>query len=327
MSLSGSNRRQTDRISKRKPDSEEPEVANSSSPSRRSPTTQPSQKIATNPTSKSASLPKKDISFEVAESKKSEKLPVSTISKRQPIVPATESKRASAKLPIAEPKKSSGKIPIAKPAIVPPTPSATSASTRRSSSMETTISKPQIGSVSSRKVATPAEVKKTEEPVEPVKSSTKRARASGSSQKSGRSSAKGAPRKGGYSNKSVNSIYAVLGGILLILIVLIAISLSSKPKPKTIITLNQLDAGKELCNQAQRTYTSNNENVGEALRMLEDGIGKMETELNKLRNANGDLPSNYAGYDSQLATWLGYRKMLREQNLINSARKERKGGN
>lgn len=353
MSFSGSNRRPTERISKRKEATEEsdqaksstnssrrspttqpsqrkpvaPEAESKTSSSRRSPAPQPSQKLPSSQSSKQKPAivnkpPEEGITFKVNETKKSEKLPVSTISKRQTIVPATEAKRASSKLPVAEPTKPSSKIPATKPE-----PAPTGSSTKRSASMETTIAKPQIGSVSSRKLApnsTPEEA-----PIEPVKSSTKRARAggAGSSQRGGRASAKGAPRKGGASQNSLNIVYIVMGVIILVFVGLIAKSLLSSNKGRTITQSNQVDVGLDLCNQAQKLYGANEDNAPEALRILLDGINKMNTELDKLRDSSGNLPAKYRGYEQKLADWNGFLKMMREKAYIVTQRKAKKNGN
>lgn len=353
MSFSGSNRRPTERISRRKEVTEDSEQTKSSTnSSRRSPTTQPSQKKPVAPEAEtktnssrrspapqpSQKLPSSQsskqkpsivnkpsdegVTFKVNETKKSEKLPVSTISKRQTIVPATEAKKSSAKLPVAEPTKPSARIPAAKPE---PTPNTNSS--KRSPSMETTIAKPQIGSVSSRKLAQNTE--KEEAPIEPVKSSTKRSRAgsTGSSQRGGRASAKGASRKGGASQNSLNIVYIVMGLIILVFVGLIGNSLLSDKKGKTITQSNQVDVGLDLCNQAQKLYGADEDNAPEALKILQDGISKMNTELDKLRDSSGNLPAKYRGYEQKLADWNGFLKMMREKAYIVTQRKAKRNGN
>ena len=321
MGLSEPNRRTTDRISKRKLASEEVKSADSKTSSKRSPSTQPLPKepSALTPSKKiSVTAPKTEktaagTSGQNATRKPSEKLPVSTISKRQPVIPAAEVKKVSDKSAIPEPKKTSSKIPIA-----PLTPTAATTSSRRASSMETTIAKAAIITPSSRR-ATPM----AGGAVEPVKTSTKRSKAGGSSQKSGRTSGKSSPRKGPSQN-NLNVIYYVLGAILVILLILIGSSLANKGgDPKTRVVLNQLDKGLAICSQSAKTYGKDSEKAPEALRLLEEGIALVESELNKKRDANSNLPTNLRGYDVRLSEYYGFRKTLREGTLIINARKER----
>ena len=309
MSLPGPNRRPTDRISKRKPASEEAEPVVAVSPSKRSPVA-PSQKLP----SSSAPLKKADptpstkpvgsnASGRTAEKKTSEKLPVSSISKRQPVIPATEVKKTSSKLPVA----------------APSTPSAPTkaTSTRRSSSMETTIVKPNIVSSSSRKAAPVAE-----QPIEPVKSSTKRARAGDSSQKSSRTSGRGPQRKK-LTQKDFNIIYYVLGAIFVGLLLLILSSKMSSGPANVIKKDNVLYQGIDKITQAKKVYRDTPEKSAEGVLIAEEGMRLMQNYLDPLREANGDLPVNLRGYEQQLIEGNNTLKMLRNQKLLNEAQKER----
>jgi hypothetical protein len=305
MSLPGPNRRPTDRISKRKPASEEAEPVVAVSPSKRSPVA-PSQKLP----SSSAPLKKADptpsaktvtskTSDKTAEKKTSEKLPVSSISKRQPVVPATEVKKTSAKIPVAE-----------------STP-AKAASTRRSSTMETTIVKPNIVSTSSRKTAPTAEL-----PIEPLKSSTKRARSGDSSQKSGRTSSR-APQRKKLTQKDFNIIYYVLGAIFVALLLLILSSKMSGGPGKVIKVENVLYQGIDKITQAKKIYRDTPEKSAEGILIAEEGMTLMQNYLDPLRDANRDLPVNLRGYEQQLIDGNNLLKMLRNQKLLNEAQKER----
>ncbi len=126
------------------------------------------------------------------------------------------------------------------------------------------------------------------------------------------------------SNKSLYTIYAILGAILLGLLVMIALSLLKKTG-KPVVILNQLDEGIAQCNKAASLFQQDSEKAGEALKILEEGIGKMETELNKYRDAESNLPAKYSGHDSKLAEMLSLRKGFREQCFIEKEKKERKG--
>lgn len=129
------------------------------------------------------------------------------------------------------------------------------------------------------------------------------------------------------SNKSLYFVYAVLGSILLTLLVLIGISLfkgSGHIPPKVIP--NQLEKGNELCNEASSIFLKDREKACEALALLEEGIVKIETELNKYRDKEGNLPSKYTKHDTTLTEWLSLRKGFREQCFIEKEKKERKSG-
>jgi hypothetical protein len=300
--------------SQRKP-VEEISKPNISSSSKRSPAPQlppKAEPVSSVVKKTSASLPSK--SSTSATSTKSEKeLPVSSISKRQPVIPATEVKKASARIPISDPNKGSTKIPIK------PVASSASASARRSSSMETTITKAP-NSLSSRKIVPGA----NEQPDEPVKNPSKRSRTSVSGQKSGRSG-KSAPKRASMAGNN-NIIYGALGAILLILIILIITKASGGNQPqKTIIKNNNLDNGIALCQKARDTVRSDESKAAEALEYLEQGLALMNSALDPMRDAQNNLPVNMRGHDETLTKWTSYRKDLKNQAFIESAKKERNG--
>lgn len=128
------------------------------------------------------------------------------------------------------------------------------------------------------------------------------------------------------SNKTLYIIYGVMGVILLVLIVLIILSLIEKNQnePDTIVKQNQLEEGIGLCNKAKSIFQNNNENACEALKHMEDGVIKMQAELNKHRDENNNLPAKLSGYDSKLAECLSFRKGLREQCFIAKERMVKK---
>lgn len=128
------------------------------------------------------------------------------------------------------------------------------------------------------------------------------------------------------SNKTLYIIYGVMSAILLVLVVLIIQSLIKKnqDQPDTIVKPNQLEEGIDLCNKAAYIFQNNNENSCEALKHMENGVDKMQTELNKYRDKNNNLPAKYKGYENKLAECLSLRKGLREQCFIAKERIEKK---
>jgi len=276
------------------------------SSSKRSPAPTPSKTGALDTSAAkktSASLPAKpatnNIAQKAVEQKAEKELPPSSISKRQPIIPASEGKKTSGRLPAAD-SKSSSKVPI-KPNIL--------------SSSETTIAK-SPNSLSSRKIVTNTNA----EPEEAVKNPSKRSRA-GTSQKSGRSG-KVAPKKSSSANNNI--IYGILGAILLVLIILIiSKATGGNDKQKIIVKANNLDSGIEVCRKASEMYNSDREKSPEALEILEQGISMINSSLDPMRDSQNNLPANMRGYDTKLAEWYGFRKTLKEEAFQVKARRER----
>lgn len=353
MTLSRSNRRTTDRISRTTDDIASP----ARSSSRRS--TVPSQRKPVEPVESEEKAKASGSISKRAPAASSQRRPNegSTASKRSPaplstskVSPKDAEKKASAAIPTkssvssASPKaserKSEKELPassISKRQPIIPATEVKKASTRvpiteqtkgstkipikpsahSPSSMETTITKAP-GSLSSRKILSNSNA----QPEEVVKNPSKRSRA-GASQKSGRSG-KVSPKKGSLANNN-NIIYGVLGAILLVLIILIITKVSGGNQPqKVIVKSNNLDNGIALCQKARDLYRSDRERSPEALEYLKQGIAMMNSALDPMRDTSNNLPANMRGHEGTLAEWNAFKKTLSEEAFQANARKERK---
>lgn len=358
MTLSRSNRRTTDRISKTTDESASP--ARSSSrrstvPSQRKPVESEEKAKANGSISKRA--PAASSQRKPAESSTTSKPAVSGSTKRSPaplstskVSPIDAEKKASAAIPTkssvssAAPKTSERKSEKELPAssiskrqpIIPATEGKKTStripiteSTKGSTKIPIKPSTPAPssmettitkapGSLSSRKILSNTNA----QPEEAVKNPSKRSRAS-ASQKSGRSG-KVSPKKGSLASNN-NVIYGVLGAILLVLIILIITKVSGGNQPqKVIVKSNNLDNGIALCQKARDLYRSDRERSPEALEYLKQGIAMMNSALDPMRDASNNLPANMRGHEGTLAEWNAFKKTLSEEAFQANARKERK---
>jgi hypothetical protein len=71
-------------------------------------------------------------------------------------------------------------------------------------------------------------------------------------------------------------------------------------------------------------YQADNDKAREALELLETGIAQIEKELNKFRDADGNLPAMYEGYETRVTIKRAFRKTLKDKAFMLNAAEERK---
>lgn len=240
---------------------------------------------------------------------------------RQPIIPAKEaskSQRSAIKRPKAIDPKASRKTDVIKPQKAGPSNriSPIKQSTKRiPSESKTQNTKSKQSTVGTRTSRAKAPAISASNP-----SGKASSRASGKISKSGRnssrSSGKNASRGGSTKGKEQTLHFIVVGGLVLLIIIFAVFKFggSSNTPPKRIYNFDAVTAGFMELEEAKKLYKASDMNG--ALGVYNSGMNKINTYLDKERNSNGDLPKNLAGYESKLALWNGFGKMLREQALI-----------
>ncbi len=151
-------------------------------------------------------------------------------------------------------------------------------------------------------------------------------KSSSKSTKSSRNSGRGgASRGGGGSGSKIkeNQHFIVMGVLALAIIIMAIVKFSggSHPPAKTVYVLDPIREGFAHYEKAKQLYKASN--TSEALAECEKGFSTVTNYLDSQRDSNGNLPRNLAGYEGKLAEWIGFRKILREQNLIDEQQKKK----